>query len=476
MKPRRKLLLLAVPAALLAGCGSSANKATGARELRPVVLTLANWQIGDTDVGEWTRAVERLSDGAVRIEIRGGWRRDELENDRGTLGDVRAGRIDIGHIPARAWDTLGVGSFRALDAPLLVDSLELQERVVTSDVGASMLDGVRAAGVEPLVLMPGPLRRPVGMSNELLGPADYRGALIGLRPSALQEATMRSLGARVARYPALRTLDGADGTELDIASLDVDTDVYWEQARSVTTNVVLWPRATTLVMNLERWNGLTDAQRAVLQDAARAAVAPAMERERKYERGGTAALCDRDFRLVRASAGQLAALRRAVEPVHRRLENDGDTRAALERIRSLKNAAPAAPVPACRAAQDRAPARSDAPVVGTWQVRVTRGQIAAAPRLSGERVWDNWGTITLALRAGGDFEMLNDRFPDGPIGLGTWSTRGDVLTFVPGGTVSMGAGETWRYRWTLFRGSLVLRRLSEDAGPTVLTLAPLRPR
>ena len=274
MKPRRKLLLLAVPAALLAGCGSSANKATGARELKPVVLTLANWQIGDSDVGEWTRAVERLSDGAVRIEIRGGWRRDELENDRGTLGDVRAGRIDIGHIPARAWDTLGVGSFRALDAPLLVDSLELQERVVTSDVGAGMLDGVRAAGVEPLVLMPGPLRRPVGMSNELLGPADYRGALIGLRPSALQEATMRALGARVARYPAFRTLDGADGTELDIAALDLDTDVYWEQARSVTTNVVLWPRATTLVMNRERWTGLTDAQRAVLQDAARAAVAP----------------------------------------------------------------------------------------------------------------------------------------------------------------------------------------------------------
>ena len=120
--------------------------------------------------------------------------------------------------------------------------------------------------------------------------------------------------------------------------------------------------------------------------------------------------------------------------------------------------------------------RSNAPVVGTWQVRVTRGQMAAAPRLSGERVWDNWGTITLALRAGGDFEMFNDRFPDGPIGLGTWSSRGDVLTFVPGGTLSMGAGETWRYRWTLFRGSLVLRRLSEDAGPTVLTVAPLRPR
>jgi hypothetical protein len=40
----------------------------------------------------------------------------------------------------------------------------------------------------------------------------------------------------------------------------------------------------------------------------------------------------------------------------------------------------------------------------------------------------------------------------------------------------MGAGETWRFRWTLFRGSLVLHRLSRDAGPTALTVAPLRRR
>ena len=131
----RLLLVVAACAALWAGCDSSANKATGASEVEPVVLTLANWEFNDAGVGEWAQAVERLSRGAIRIDIRGHWRRGEVETDRGTLNDVRAGRVDIGHIATRAWDTLGVDSFQALDAPLLIDSLALERRVITSELG-----------------------------------------------------------------------------------------------------------------------------------------------------------------------------------------------------------------------------------------------------------------------------------------------------------------------------------------------------
>jgi TRAP-type C4-dicarboxylate transport system substrate-binding protein len=474
MRPKHLLVLSALAGALLAGCDSSTNKATGAREVEPVVLTLANWQRGDSDVGEWTQAVERLSDGAMRIEIRGGWRRGEVETDRGTLQDVRAGRVDIGHIAARAWDTLGVESFQALEAPLLVDSLELERRILTSELGGAMLDDIRSAGVEPLALSPGPLMRPIGVSGPLLGPSDYRGALIGQRPSAIHEATMQALGARVMGIPSAGSLSGVDGADLDISSVDLDG--YEEQVHSITADVALWSRVTTLVMNRDTWRGLTDEQRAVLQDAARAAVPAGMRRERRLQRGGTQALCARGFPLVRAGTRERARLRDAVEPVYRQLESDADTRAALERIRSLKADLPAAPSPACPSAEDRAAVPADAPVVGTWQVHVSAKELAAAPLLTGEWVEDNWGTITLELDSDGNFEMLNDRFPGQPQGLGTWTARGDVLVFTPGGDLTMGAGETWRYRWTLFRGSLVLRRLSEDAGPTVLTLAPLRRR
>jgi C4-dicarboxylate-binding protein DctP len=470
----KHLLMLAITGTMLAACDSSTNKATGAREVEPVELTLANPYPGDSEIGEWVHEVERLSRGAARIEVRGDWRKGELDADRRMLRDVRAGRVDVAHIPAYAWDTLGVQSLQALEAPLLVDSFVLQERVVTGELGATMLAGVRAAGVEPVGLLPGPLKHPVGLARELRGPADYGGAAIGMRPSAVHEATMRALGARVVARALGRALPPAlDGSEADLSQ--VDAEPFRGHARSVTADVVLWPRPTTLVMNRDAWQDLTSDQQAVLRDAARAAASPFVERERRLERGGLKVLCDGDTSLVRAGAAGAAALRRAVEPVYRRLERDADSRAALEEIRSLKADVPAAPTPACATAE---PARvpADSPVVGTWQVHVSAKELAAAPRVTGERVEDNWGTITLELAADGSFEMLNDRYPGQPQGLGTWTVRGDVLTFTPGGTVSQGAGETWRYRWTLFRDSLVLRRLSRDAGPTVLMVAPLRRR
>jgi hypothetical protein len=107
---------------------------------------------------------------------------------------------------------------------------------------------------------------------------------------------------------------------------------------------------------------------------------------------------------------------------------------------------------------------------------VTAEQLQAARRNTGEEVEANWGRVTLALGADGRFEFLNDRYPGGPIGYGTWASRGDVLTLSAGGDFRSGAGERWRYRWTLFRGALALKKLPSDVPPTSLTVAPLSQR
>lgn len=470
MTPRRLLLVLAVSSVLLGGCGSSTNKATGARQGRPVVLTLANPNAGDADVGDWMQAVERLSHGRVRIELRGGWRSEEVQAERGTLADVRAGKVDIAKIPARAWDTLGVKSFQALQAPLLVDSLELERRVLTGPIGSEMLAGVRAAGVEPVGVLPGPLRLPLGVSRDLRGAGDYRGARIGSRPSAVAAATVRALGGRYVDVAAAASVADLDGFDASLA--DVDGFGYDRQARSVTADVVLWPRAATLVINRDAWRRLAPAQRQILTRAARAAVAPLMGGLRSFDRGGAAILCDRHFPLLRAGAAGIGELRRAVEPVYRQLEADSGTRRALEHIRELKADTPAEPAPSCRA-ETTPTASATGPLVGTWHAHVTRELMAAADRVVGESVEDNYGDLTLILRANGRFEILNARFPGEQVGFGSWSTRGSVLEMKEEGTVEQGGGKTFRYRWTLFRGSLVLRKVTPD-GLTALVVAPLR--
>ena len=102
------------------------------------------------------------------------------------------------------------------------------------------------------------------------------------------------------------------------------------------------------------------------------------------------------------------------------------------------------------------------------------GAAIISRREQGESAEENWGRITLVLERNGDFEMHNDRYPHGPLGFGTWATRGDVLTFTTGGDLATGAGEEWRYRWTLFRGALALEKLC--CGPSAVTVAPLTRR
>jgi TRAP-type C4-dicarboxylate transport system substrate-binding protein len=474
MRPHFSLFALVSSAALLAGCGASTNKATGARDVRPVVLTLANPNAGDADVGDWMQAVDRLSHGTVRIRLRGDWRVKQVYAERGTLDDVRSGRVDLAKIPARAWDTLGVNSFQALQAPLLVDSLELEQRVLASPLGGEMLAGVRAAGVEPVAALPGPLRYPLGVTRDLLAAADYRGARIGSRPSAVAAATVRALGGRYVDVAAGGSLNGLDGFDTSLA--DIDGFGYGRQARSVTADVVLWPRAATIVVNRDTWRRLAPEQRAALTHAAGEAVDPLIRGLRDFQRGSIQSLCTQRLALVRAGRSGIAALRRAVDPVYRQLQADSATRRILAHIRELKRDMPAEPVATCPS-KAPTPAPVTGPLVGTWQVHATRELLERAHREVGERVEDNYGPLTLVLGADGRFKILNARFPGEQVGFGSWSSRGSALEMKPDGTANQGAGETWRYRWTLFHGSLALRKASTgDPMPTALVVAPLRRR
>ena len=84
---------------------------------------------------EFARQVEQLSGGDLTIEPV--WEAGRLPGggsthrgaDEVVAGMVQSGELDMGMIPVRAWDTLGVSSLQALSAPFLVTSSELTESV-----------------------------------------------------------------------------------------------------------------------------------------------------------------------------------------------------------------------------------------------------------------------------------------------------------------------------------------------------------
>ena len=213
-------LPLAIAALALAACGGDDNpdKAGGSGPAVTLRIGSANYpDSAATDAMEtFAREVETLSDRKLRIKLV--WKAAGMARawDQRVARKVIAGDLDMGMIPARAWDTEGVTSMRALHAPFLVTSDELAREVVTGDLADEMLAGLDELGLVGLALIPEGLRHPVGFGKPLRFPCGLLGhhdpdASLRHRLRALPCARRDAAGLQWGRLPASGAQRGRAG-------------------------------------------------------------------------------------------------------------------------------------------------------------------------------------------------------------------------------------------------------------------------
>jgi TRAP-type transport system periplasmic protein len=352
MDNRRRLgaLVLAATAAFtVAACGASSasdDKAGGPG--MPVVLRLANTggSIDQTPaVEDFVKQVEKLSGGNVRIEVVDQWAEFASDAEQQVVRDVATDEVDLGWVGTRVFDTMGVQTFQALTAPMLVDSYALENAVIESGITDQMMEGLDDLGVVGLGVLADGLRRPIGVTGPILGPADWRGITFGTLMSNGQAEAIRALGATPAqvfgseREEALER-GTIDGFEL---SMWLYSNPKWPPiAPHVTANVNLWPQMDVLLANAARLEALTAEQRAWLEEAVRDAAARSATLANKDVQAVEAA-CGSGARFAEASAADLAALEAAFAPVYANLERHPDTKAFIERIQEHKDSTPPGP-------------------------------------------------------------------------------------------------------------------------------------
>jgi TRAP-type C4-dicarboxylate transport system substrate-binding protein len=470
-KAMRPMLVTALAVVTAACGGSGADKAGGKAPGKAVLLTLA----AHDDLyahGSFAAAVERLSGGSIRVEFRGNWRDGEADYERGLIGDVREGKADLGIVGVRVWDTLGVTSFRALLAPFLVDSLGLERRALEGPRAARALDAVAEAGVVGIAVLPGTLRRPLGLARALVGPSDYRGATFGIRLGGVADATVRALGATADGYVPGSVSD-LDGAELDLTT--IADNGYDRLARALTANVVLWPRAQTVDMHRSAFRALTRGQQAILRAAGREAVGPELLRVERDEARALVELCRTgSLSLARASAADVAALRAAVRPVYEELERDPQTKAWLAEIAELRGRGLATRRDAIRCPGAPTPRETDASrVEGRWKMTkatlqelldagVARKQAVALAALP--------GTPALVLETGRHTGI--DLETGAVLSSGTYDVDGDIISLVFETGVAVELGTAYRLRWSAYRDSLTFSAVAGREPLQALILGP----
>ena len=460
-------------AIVLGACGGSVEKAAGSEEAEPVVLTFASNNGGlPSQIRVYLDEVERRAGGTLRLDYVGDWRQGEPDQEIGLIADVQDGQVDMAWVGARAFDSVGVTSLRALVAPFLVDSYELQDEVFAAGIPARMLEGLDELDLTGIGVLPGPLRQMMGVGHAFTGPSDFEGTVVGNSGGDLAERTLRTLGATPQMVPAETSLDGLDGLEYQLSAIYGNR--YYERATHVTANLNLWPRPLVIFIDSDRYGDLTDEQQAILRGAAEASIAPASEATRVDEAEGGAGLCSVDIAVVEATDADRAALLEVVAPVYDELEEDSVTRAFLEQIRAVEEETNAATrIAHLPGRRERVGGDADAD-----RRRVARdhnGRGAGRRRRSGPTLGELWD-VHLRLRPWSRSRSQpgsRTTRVSGPMGR-TPSMVTDVeWSVLDGGGISPNnaankPGERFVFEWSRYRDTLTLTAVPGEISPTQL--------
>jgi TRAP-type C4-dicarboxylate transport system substrate-binding protein len=394
---------------------------------------------------EFIQQVETLSNGSIAIEpIYQAGDATFAGFETGVVQLVLLGKADLGLAGSRAFDTVGITDFQALQAPFLITDDALAEAVATSDIAARMLDSVSWAGIVGLTLWPEDLRHPFAImpGQTILSPEDFSGLSVRSPPSFLTYILLEMLGGS----PMF------GGSDYQAAESGLLQGFSLTGTPTATGNVVFFPKFQVLFAAGAALEGLSEEQRAVLREAATRTQEKAIA-EHPKEADAAAQWCADGGSIVMASEEQQAAFEEAAMPVFEEMEQDPLNAEFIAAIRDLKAStepAPGAEACAPEAAQQPEPAEQPEPDVptaetgevwskglppnGIWQVEMSVEDFMAAgvtrPRA---REWA--GVTTLTVQDGeGLFEWHNETNVDSVKCKITYAVVEDVvrLTYTEG--------------------------------------------
>jgi TRAP-type C4-dicarboxylate transport system substrate-binding protein len=322
---------LGVIAIALSGCTTSTQTAAGVDE-----LTLATIGAVNPSQQAFIDRMNELSEGSLDLTVKDNWQPSGgSDSDEVALTKaVVAGDVDIAWVTVRSLREVGVTGIDALEAPLLIQTLDQQKAVATGVPGELIVDQLRNLDIEGLALIPGPEQYPLSTGTPLLAAADWAGKTVEYGPENKDSAaklTIEALGgtAQAGTNAAADVLDGtvqaATGNPADFPG-----EAGTAAGALMASNVALWPQMSIVIINRDVLDRLSTRQHGFLegsvvrgQDVAMAVPDIATQ---------VATSCTAGVLYASATSDQLAALTEAVKPVYDALAADKAEAKLLEAI------------------------------------------------------------------------------------------------------------------------------------------------
>ena len=455
---------------VMTGC-SSQDRVGPAAQATPRVLKLAT-ALGPGVLERVAEELDRRSGGSLTIAFQEDAHAGDPDAEHLIIEDAMRGDLDLAWVGSRAWDSVGVTAFDALHAPLLIDSYDLEGRVLENDqLLQPMADALKAKGLVLVGVLPGPMRLLFGRERSFVNASDLHGATVGMNESAVAKLTFEALGAT----PKTSAFNGAPIDSMDLIEQQASSvfgNEYDKDGGYVTANVPLWPRPIVIFASRRAYDSLSETDRTTLREAVMQARAKVLDETVANETGAATSMCERGTAFVNATDADIAGLRSAVAPVYDQLREDPVTADLITRIEALKvGSKPDTAIPACATPSE--PETGDAtPADGLWKRCTTREEFLEAvhdpARGAGALESDadhpeNYGCAVIRLDRG----TLSGGPDDANLEPGaTYTVQGDRLT------IHQENGEDFVFGWRIFEDKLVLSQVPGEISPTPMVVKP----
>ena len=461
------LALIVVLAA--AGCGGrGASKSGGAPEAAPdgtITLTFASADQLPVDT-TFATLVAKDSGGHLKLHT-------TYYNGRSTSVDLRvaaalqAGKLDVGDVASRAWESLRIEAFGAYQVPFLVTSRGLLDRAVTGPVAAGLLAALKPAKVTGLAIVPTGIRYLLS-TRPLTTPAQFSGAKIRINDSETTSQVIFALGATpvtdIASGPAaVQALRAGKLTAIEADPVNAMQNGYLRVAPYVLVNAPLFAKTTTLAISSAALARLPAADAGWLREAA--VQAAASQAGSTSDRVDWASMCGQGLKPLAAIPGQFRALHDAESSTYAALAADPQTTLAIDRIGNLAASEPRMDNWATCDGVGVAASPTKA-LDGRYGVTFTQADVDASGDCTD---CGNAGTYTLTIHDGryaifhpvqlyanpseASVSFFRGWRPNDPVEVGAIFISGDRATLVPEVNQQNGS-ETVSYTFELFRGLL----------------------
>ena len=313
-------------ATILTGCGGSEqqNNNQASENQEPIRFVLANSQQTGSAVAmgidRFAELVEEKSGGTMIIDVH---HDAELGSDVETTQQVQAGSLDMG---TTSNDNFGVFNtdVLALSLPYAIESENLDklyEAIDNGELGDYYKARMADINLHPLMFNEYGFRCYMSSSSPIVSPADMKDMKLRATSSQVELAASEALAA-----PAQTVAWGETYMALQQGTVDGESNTF-NALRAAKHDEVLRYAATTehnysmhlLLMAEDKYQALTDEQKAVLDEAAAEAVVYQREVLKEQEEAAKQAFVEKGIEVVELTPEQKAEWAEAMSGVYDQL-------------------------------------------------------------------------------------------------------------------------------------------------------------